>query len=342
MKELIASRRAFLKSAGGVAIGAMGYGASRSYAASRQSKAPSGTKTMRLGGPIFVKPDDPAVLAKAHRDLGYRAAYAPGDLAVTDKERIAGLIKEFARQDVVIAEVGAWKNMLDPDAEKRRLNMAFVTQQLALAELLGARNCVDIAGSYNPDVWYGPNPKNLSQEFVDATVENCRKLIDAVKPQRTFFSIEMMPWSFPSDPDEYLRLIKAVDRKAFGVHLDVCNTMNSPTRLYNNSTIIHECFSKLGPWIKSCHAKDLKWGPGVQVCIQETIPGTGVIDYSTYLRELSQLGMDAPLMLEHLHSEEEYTHGREYIEGVARSLGLSFGIETAGDPSQRDFHLRVP
>ena len=27
-------------------------------------------KAMRLGGPIFVKSDDPAVLAKAHRDLG--------------------------------------------------------------------------------------------------------------------------------------------------------------------------------------------------------------------------------------------------------------------------------
>ena len=47
-------------------------------------------------------------------------------------------------------------------------------------------------------------------------------LIDAVKPKRTFLSIEMMPWSFPSGPDEYVRLIKAVDRQAFGVHLDVC------------------------------------------------------------------------------------------------------------------------
>ena len=73
--------------------------------------------------PIFVKSDDPAVLAKAHRDLGYRAAYAPGDLSVTETDRIAGLIREFARQDVVIAEVGAWKNMLDPDPEKRRQNL---------------------------------------------------------------------------------------------------------------------------------------------------------------------------------------------------------------------------
>jgi hypothetical protein len=149
--------------------------------------------------------------------------------------------------------------------------MAYVTEKLALAELLGARNCVDIAGSYDPNLWYAQNPRNLSQEFFDATVENCRKLIDAVKPKRTFFSIEMMPWSFPTGPDEYVRLVKAVDRKAFGVHLDVCNTMNSPVRLYNNSAGIRECFAKLGPWIKSCHAKDLKWGPGVQVWIQEVI-----------------------------------------------------------------------
>jgi sugar phosphate isomerase/epimerase len=285
-------------------------------------------KAMRLGGPVFVKSDDPAVLAKAHRDLGYRAAYAPGDLSVTDKDRIAGWVQEFARQDVVIAEVGAWKNMLDPDAAKRRSNMTYVTERLALAEALGARNCVDIAGSYDPNVWYGENPKNLSQEFVDATVENCRKLIDAVKPQRTYFTIEMMPWSFPSGPDEYLKLVRAVDRKAFGVHLDVCNTMNSPVRLYNNSEGIRECFRKLGPWIRSCHAKDLRWGPGVQVYIQEVVPGTGLIDYRTYLQELSALGTDAPLMLEHLHNEDEYTRGREYIQGVAHALDLSFGNGT--------------
>ena len=280
---------------------------------------------MRLGGPIFVKSDDPGVLAQAHRNLGYRAAYAPADLSVTDTDRIAGWVREFARHDVVIAEVGAWKNMLDPDAAKRNSNITYVTERLALAEVLGARNCVDIAGSYNPESWFGQNPRNFSQDFIDATVENCRKLIDAVKPKRTFLSIEMMPWSFPSGPDEYVRLIKAVDRKAFGVHLDVCNTMNSPARLYNNAAGIRECFAKLGPWIRSCHAKDLNWGPGYQVNIQEVVPGTGLIDYRTYLRELSRLGTDAPLMLEHLHSEEEYTRGREYIQGVARSLGLSFG-----------------
>ena len=279
---------------------------------------------MRLGGPIFVKSSDPAVLAQAHREVGYRAAYAP-DVKLTDRDQIQAIIKEFAARDVAIAEVGAWVNMMDPDSEKRRKNMAYVQERLALAEELGARCCVNIAGSYDPQVWYGPNPKNMTQPFIDATVENCRALIDAVKPRRTTFSIEMMPFNFPTGPDDYLQLIKSVDRKMFAVHLDVCNVMNSPERMYHNGAVIRECFEKLGRWIVSCHAKDLKWEEYVQVCLREVIPGRGDIDYKAYLDCLSKLPIDAPLMLEHLKTAEEYAEGRHYIQGVAKSLGLSFG-----------------
>lgn len=40
----------------------------------------------------------------------------------------------------------------------------------------------------------GPHPKNLSEEFFDGTVENCRKIVDAVKPRVAKFSIEMKAW----------------------------------------------------------------------------------------------------------------------------------------------------
>ena len=32
----------------------------------------------------------------------------------------------------------------------------------------------------------------------------------------------------PDGPDPYVKLVRAVDRKAFGVHMDVCNVINSP------------------------------------------------------------------------------------------------------------------
>jgi sugar phosphate isomerase/epimerase len=224
----------------------------------------------------------------------------------------------------VIAEVGAWKNMLDPDAAARKANLDYVTERLALADAVAARCCVDIAGSYNPKIWYGMDPKNLSRQFFDATVENCRHVIDAIRPTRTRFTIEMMPWALPDGPDSYLSLIKAVDRPAFAVHLDVCNVVNSPERFYNNKAVIEDCFGKLGKWIVSCHAKDLAWIPEYNVHFAEVIPGRGVIDYSAYLRELSTLPVDAPLMLEHLKNAAEYDEGRAYIQKVAAQTGISF------------------
>jgi sugar phosphate isomerase/epimerase len=191
------------------------------------------SKSVRLGAPVFGAPADPDGLAKAHRDLGYRAAYCP-NIDLADKERIRDTEAAFEKHDVVIAEVGRWVNLMDSDPEKRKQNHAFVTEGLALAEAVGARCCVDIAGSFNEEVWYGPHPKNFSQEFFDAAVENARKIIDAVKPKRTKFAYEMMGWARPDSADSYLALLKAIDRPGFAVHLDPCNAINCNDRLFEN------------------------------------------------------------------------------------------------------------
>jgi sugar phosphate isomerase/epimerase len=280
-------------------------------------------RPVRFGGPIYLQSADPAELAREHRRLGYSAAYCPkADLK--DAAYIQAIEKAFREQDVVIAEVGAWVNLLDPDPEKRAKNFAYVQERLALADAVGARCCVDIAGSYNPKVWYGPHPKNLSQEFFDATVENCRKVIDAVKPKRTVFSLEIMGWSLPDGPDSYLKLLKAIDRKAFGVHLDICNGINSPEKFYRNAEYSRECFRKLGPHIVSCHAKDLAWRPEFNLHFVEVIPGTGEIDYAPILEELARLKVDAPLMMEHLKNAEEYAQGAAHIRAVAEKVGVKF------------------
>jgi sugar phosphate isomerase/epimerase len=292
-----------------------------SAAIASQNRLRASGQPVRLGGPVFLKSDDPAQLAREHRRLGYSAAYCP-PVEASDTARIATIRDAFSRENVIIAEVGAWKNMLEPDPSTRRSNLDYVIERLTLADIAGARCCVDIAGSYNSKYWYGMHRGNLSPEFFDATVENVRHVIDTVKPTRTRFTIEMMPWSLPDGPDSYLELIKAVDRRAFGVHLDVCNVINSPTRFYNNKTVIEECFRKLGQWIVSCHAKDLAWVPEYNVHFAEVVPGRGEIDYATYLRELSKLPVDAPLMLEHLKDAAEYDEGRAYIQRVASDEGI--------------------
>lgn len=302
------ARRRFLKGVSSFSVTA---------ALSLEGAAPR--SKLRLGGPIFLKSDDPVELAKAHRPLGYNAAYCP-TLKLAETERIKAVERAFAAENVVIAEVGAWRNMLEADATKRQENLNYVSERLALADAVGARNCVNIAGSFNPKQWDGPDVRNVSREFFDATVENCRKVIDAVKPKRTKFTIEMMGWSLPDSADAYLRLFKAVARPGFGVHIDICNIINSPERFYRNADIINEVFRKLGRWVCSCHAKDLM---GKNVHFIETVPGRGGIDYRAYLTNITALPFEAPLMLEHLSTPAEYEEGRQHILKLAGELGVT-------------------
>lgn len=272
-----------------------------------------------LGGPTFLRSDDPRELAREHRRLGYSAALCPRAKA-DDAARVSEIEKAFAAEDVVIAEVGAWTNMLDPDAARRRANMEYVAERLALADAVGARCCVNIAGTFAAG--RGPHPDDLSQKYFDGTVENCRKLLDDVKPKRTKLAIEMMSWCLPDGPDAYLKLLKAVDRQGLGVHLDPCNGINSAARYYHNAEFIAECVQKLGPWIVSCHAKDLDMLPESNIHLMEVIPGRGKVDYRAYLGGLSQLGRAVPLILEHLKTAEEYAEGAAYIRKVANEIGV--------------------
>ncbi len=320
MKRALLNRRSLLK--GAVAgVGGAAVRPSRLLAATeKKGKRPG---SIRLGAPVFKAPEDPDELARAHRKLGYRAAYCPR-VALKDTDRIRAIAAAFAKHDVVIAEVGRWVNLLDADPAKRSKNLEAVTEGLALAEAVGARCCVDIAGSYSRAEWYGPHPDNLSPKFRDEAVENARKIIDAVKPKRTKFCYEMMGWALPDSADSYLDLIEAVDRDAFAVHLDPCNLVNSPTRYYRNRKLIDECFDKLGKWVVSCHAKDLTWDVEMNIHFREVRPGTGTIDYETFLRRLARLPQDAPLMIEHLPNAEEYDKAREHIFDVGRKIGIRF------------------
>jgi sugar phosphate isomerase/epimerase len=275
---------------------------------------------LRLGGPIFLKSEDPVELAREHRRLGYRAAYVP-PVTTDDRAKIAAIVAAFAAQDVVIAEVGAWKNIMDSDEATRKANLAYVVDRMALAEEIGALNCVTISGSMNPKQWDGPDPRNDSAEFFEATVENSRKIIDSVKPKRARFTLEMMPWAPPDGAEGYLRLIRAIDRPMFGAHVDMCNLINTPEEFYKNGQLINDTFKKLGRWVISCHAKDI-WG--YRVHFAETIPGRGGLDYTAYLNSIANYAPNAPLMLEHLTTPEEYDEGRKYIQQVAQKAGITF------------------
>lgn len=277
---------------------------------------------MRLGAPVYVDDMTPDTWVAALQRERYGAAYCPVG-ADADAATIRAYVAAAEQANIVISEVGAWSNPLSAAEATRTAALEMCQTQLALADEIGARCCVNIAGTRG-EPWDGPDPSNLTEETFDLIVETVRTIIDAVQPRRTYYTLEPMPWMYPDSADSYLRLLAAIDRSHFGVHVDMVNVINSPQRYFENAALIREWFTKLGPHIKSCHAKDTLLSTKLTTHLDEVRPGLGYLDYRTLLRELDKLDPDTPLMIEHLQAEEDYRLSAAYIRGVADEVGVVF------------------
>ena len=279
---------------------------------------------MRFGAPIFAEYDGPDGWAAAVRAAGYSAAYCPvGDDA--DADTIRAYEKAASDADIVIGEVGAWSNPLSQDEQTRSDALALCKRRLALADEIGARCCVNIAGSQG-EKWDGNDPKNLSEEGFDAVVECVREIIDAVKPRRSFYALETMPNMYPDSVDAYVRIIAAIDRERCAVHFDPVNLICSPRTYYHNAAMIRDFVDRLGSRIRCCHGKDVIMHQQFITHIDEVPPGQGYLDYRALLTELDRLqDRDVPLLLEHLAGPEQYAEAADYVRGVAVEVGVELG-----------------
>ena len=277
---------------------------------------------MRLGGPIFKDEyNDPASWVAAVKKHGYRATYCPVAVSASD-DTIAAYAQAAAEADIVIAEVGAWSNPISPDEAIRTAALKKCKDSLALADKIGARCCVNIAGSRGQK-WDGPSAADLTEETFDLIVASVQEIVDALRPTRTFYTLETMPWMYPDSADSYLRLLEAIDRESVAVHLDPVNLICSPQLYFNNTALMKECFEKLGSRIKSCHAKDILLGQHLTVHLDEVRPGLGTLDYATFLREVNRVNPDMPVMLEHLPSREDYDLAADYVREIARRENIA-------------------
>lgn len=275
---------------------------------------------MRLGGQVFLEDMNPDSWAQALRQAGFRATPCP--VGGEDAAELQAYADAARRSDIHISEVGAWSNPISPDERVRREAVAYCQRRLAIAESIGAGCCVNIAGSRG-EQWDGPHPDNFSESTFALIVDTVREIVDAVKPQRTVFALEMMPWIYPDSADAYLELIRAIDRPGFGVHFDPVNIVSSPRVYYRTGEMIRDFFAKLGPHIRNCHAKDIKLRSHLTVHLDEAIPGQGALDYRAFLTELDKLHPDTALIIEHLHTNEDYAQAANYIRKTAAELNIS-------------------
>ena len=279
---------------------------------------------MLLGGTVagtYNTPEEWERLLSASR---FKAVTAPFDCH-TPRSQAARYVAAAKRQGAVIAEVGVWRNCLSPDPEKAREALRFAKDQLALAEEWGIPCCVNIAGTAGKAGWDAADRSNFTPDAYRRIVSSIREIIDDVGPRRAFYCIEPMPWMIPDSPDAYLQLIRDVDRPQFAAHMDFVNMINCPRRALAPEIFIEECFSKLAPWIKSTHVKDSRLDPlRLTTVLEECSPGEGDLDFTRVLSIMNTyLAPDAPVLLEHMQTFEEYQAAYTVLSNAAARAGVA-------------------
>ncbi len=274
---------------------------------------------MRLGGTICY--EDISEFEEKLTASGFRAITAPFN-CYTPRAEIDKYMEIIAKHDVRIAEVGVWRNPFDQDHGTE--NLEYAKRQLQLADALGIPCCVNIAGTSGAAGWDAADPANFTDEMYKRIVASVREIIDCAAPKKAFYCLEPMPWMTPDGPDEYLCLIKDVDRKQFGVHMDFVNMINCPRRYLAAEDFIEECCKKLGPYILSTHLKDTWMHPTkLTTVITECSPGEGSLDFVRVLRILDRyLPEDAPVLLEHMSTFDEYRKAYLYVAEKAEKAGV--------------------
>ena len=267
---------------------------------------------MRLGGKIFESYSSAEEWALAVKRKGYQTALAPVSYTASDRE-IESYKQAAKEHDIVIGEVGIWNNIMHVDKNIRESNRLTALRCLELAEELEACCCVNVAGSYNDKVWYGPHPDNFSEKMYEEVVSSIQYLIDRIKPRKTSYTLEPSPWMFPDSIEAHEQLIKDIDREAFGVHFDPVNMMFTPKIYFENGGFIKEAIDRLGKYIKSCHVKDVFMDETFTIYIRECNPGEGIFDYDTFIKEIDRLNPEMPVFIEHMESEEEYDIAAAYV-----------------------------
>lgn len=271
---------------------------------------------MRLGGFFEETFSDPDTWIGILEEKQYSAAYfpfrVPSGGRMPEEDTVRAYADAAVKADIILAEVGAWgRNYMARDEGERKQAIEESSQLLAIADQTGARCVVNSAG------WHDNGADSFSDDTFALIVDTIRSILNPVKPTRTFFTLELVTNIFPYSVDTYLDLIKAVDRKGFGVHLDPANIVDNAYKYYRNGDFLRDCFRQLGPHIKSCHAKDVLLEKGPILHIRETRPGLGRMDYRTFMREATRLDPDMPVMMEHLETNGEYLAAAAYIRAMA-------------------------
>jgi sugar phosphate isomerase/epimerase len=222
-------------------------------------------------------------------DLDERAARRIGDVFRTRGLELAALIGAF--------------NVIHPSRAYRAECIRRFGRLAARCGELGTRILSLCTGTRDPDDMWRFHPGNRAPEAWTEMVDTIRRLLDVTEGSGVVLAFEPEVVNVVDTAAKAQALLRELASLRLKVVIDCANLITHET-IRATTPVIEDAFDRLGGEIVLAHAKDIAPATAGADHPQRVAPGTGMLDWSCYLRRLAQSGFPGALIMHDLPESE--------------------------------------
>ena len=238
------------------------------------------------------------------------------------KDDVARVRQVFKDADLGIAQLNGWyETLCNYDDGLRAQGVAGMTALTRIGAIVQAPSVYVRPGGHNPNGHWYAHPENHTQRTFDNIVDSLRKVCTVAQQEGTLIAIEGHALSALDTPQRMRELVDAVASPALKFNYDPVNFVGTVKQVHDTTSVLNDMHMLLGDVTVAAHAKDCKLGDELVVHIEEVIPGTGVMDYETFMRQFQQLCPDGYFIIEHL-PDEHVLAARDNVVALAKRFGV--------------------
>jgi sugar phosphate isomerase/epimerase len=202
-----------------------------------------------------------------------------------------------------------YHNVIGPDEASRKRNEQFISLLINNWQKFGSPIISTETGTFNEKSQFAEDPKNFTEEGYAAARDALAKLARQAEKAKCVIAIEAYWRNLIGSVDRSERLFKDVDSPALKLTMDPCNYYK-PEDLARMDEMLRDMFKRVGKQTVLAHAKDVRQTEKGQ---EHPASGLGVLNYPLYLRLLTELNREIPLVLEHL-TLDDVPRARDYVK----------------------------
>jgi len=260
---------------------------------------------------------------KRIRDAGFHGVtwFVNRPLEATQAD-VQHVQQAFKDAGLGIAQLNGWYEALcSYDDRARAQGVAGMIALARIGAMIQAPSVYVRPGGHNPNGHWYAHPDNHTQRTFDNIAESLRTVCAAAQQEGTLIAIEGHALSALDTPQRMRDLVDAVGSNVLKFNYDPVNFVGTVKQVHNTTSVLDDMFRLLGPITVAAHAKDCKLGDQLVVHIEEVVPGTGVMDYETFMRQFQQLAPDGYFIIEHL-PDEHVPAARDNVVALAKRFGI--------------------